>query len=178
MLYWPIRILDRNSPFCNWKCNPLNSWLLYFIHFCLKWFIAVWSSLTPAVICHEDKHSSFSVQKAFTNHFQLSITQVTRIHTQPLNAQPGPQLFTQIHWPCEKKPPHASITLISGALQWQLWFTNTHTQRWWTGSFLLAYPLRPPVCSLKWLCYNTQGLPGQWCSVHGWSVLFMRVLLL
>lgn len=105
VLYWPIRILDRNSPFCNWKCNPLNSWLLYFIHFCWKWFIAVWSSLTPAVIYHEDKHSSFSLQKAFTNHFQLSITQVTRIHTQPLNAQPGPQLFTQIHWPCEEKGP-------------------------------------------------------------------------
>jgi len=105
VLYWPIRILYRNSPFCNWKCNPLNCWLLYCIHFCLKWFITVWNSLTPAVIYHEDKHPSFSVLKAFTNHFQLSITQVSRIHTQPLNAQPGPQLFTQIHWPCEKKPP-------------------------------------------------------------------------
>ncbi len=176
MLQWPISIHKYIT--INFITEYLtDKQLTIILQFLLKLFIVVWSNLTPAVIYHEDKHSSISVQKAFTNHFQLSITQITCIHTEALPALPGPQLFTQIHWPREKKPC-ASITLISGALQWQLWFTNTLTQRWWTGSFSIAYPPRPPVCGLNWLCYNIQGLPWQWCSVHRRSVLFVCVLLL
>jgi len=122
---------------------------------------------TPKLLSPEGLHQSFPI----VNHSSLTYTYTTPQCSARASAIHSDTLTLR------EKAPRVSITLISGALQWQLWFTNTPTRRWWTGSLFLAYPLRPPVCSLKWLCYNTQGLPWQWWSVRGWSVLFMLVLL-